>query len=55
METVLHIDRKAGFLPPGGELRITKSETPAPIALTTSVHGLCFLDDRILMVMDRDE
>ena len=54
MKTILRIDRNAEFLPPGSELRITKSDAPAPIALTTSVHGLCFLGDKILMVNDRD-
>jgi 8-oxo-dGTP pyrophosphatase MutT (NUDIX family) len=55
MQTTLRIDREAGFLPQGGELRITQSERPAPIALTTSVHGLCFLGDKILMVNDRGD
>jgi len=55
MKTILRIDRKVDWLPPGAELRITGSDTPAPLELTTSVHALCFSDDRILMVSDRDD
>lgn len=55
MKTILRIDREVNFLPPSGELRITKSGAPAPVDLTTSVHGLCFLNDSILMVKDRDD
>ena len=54
METILRIDREVNFLPPGAELRIIKSEIPAPFDLTTTVHGLCFLDDRILMIDDKE-
>jgi len=55
MKTILRIDREVDWLPRGAELRITGSDTPAPIDLTTSVHALCFSDDRILMVSDRDD
>ena len=54
MKTILRIDRDADFLPPGGELRLTRSDIAAPAALTTSVHGLCFQDDKVLMINDKE-
>ena len=54
MNKLLRIDNKVDFLSPGSELRIIRSADIALINLNTSVHGLCFKEEKILMVNDKE-